>query len=513
MSTLLFVFIIALALSLLLTPFVRKLALKNNLLREPNARDLHTTAKPRVGGIAIYVAFVLPLVCALPLKTDISILLQDYRILIILCGATIMFAIGLIDDIRSLSPKIKLIGQLLVALFTWFGGVQINAVSASLSGGIELHLLSLPVTIFWIVLVTNAINLIDGLDGLAAGVTLLASLLMVLVCLSQGAFLLTLGFTALAGSLLGFLRYNFNPASIFMGDSGSYFLGYTVATLSIFGSVKGQMTLAMLIPFLALGVPIFDALLSPMRRFARGKKIFSPDRKHLHHRLIQWGCTQRQAVLILYGFTILLAAVAFTLVYAKNERAAFILLVPAAALIFCFRKLGYLHYFAVDKMYGWLLDISEVSRLSHSSRSYLDILLNIKSAKDIDEMWHFIEEAFCMIDLTYGRLEFADTFPQSTCAGRIYEWMPKQADLQTSRGSNTEKTEGTEKLAFRMDMPIFCDGSDGENRQISQAILLGTLSVKKDVAKPIKNFTLRRLSQLRRILSERFTELAPGKDA
>ena len=334
MTTLTYVFIIALCSALILTPLVRKFALARDLVQHPTSRGSHTEPKPRIGGIALYASFLLALFASLPLQTSISELLYDDRYLAILLGVTLMFVTGLIDDIYGLKSSTKLISQLVAGLITWHGGVQIDVVSVTLYSGIEIGWLSLPVTLFWIVLVTNAINLIDGLDGLAAGVTLFVSIMMLVLCVISHNYIIAIGFAALAGATLGFLRYNFNPASIFMGDSGSYFLGYIIATMSIVGSVKGQTTFAMLIPFLALGVPIFDAILSPLRRFATGKNMFKPDHKHLHHKIMESGEGHRNTVLIIYAITFILSAAAFSLIYVKDERAALILLIPAVILFF-----------------------------------------------------------------------------------------------------------------------------------------------------------------------------------
>ena len=163
--------------------------------------------------------------------------------------------------------------------------------------------LSLPLTVFWFLLVLNALNLIDGLDGLASGITLFVALTLLIVWDSPSNLIVAMALAALAGASLGFLRYNFHPASIFLGDSGSYFLGYNLAALSILGSLKSEAAVAILIPIVALGVPVIDALWSPVRRFILGQRIFTPDRDHIHHRLLKLGYTHRRAVLLLYAIT------------------------------------------------------------------------------------------------------------------------------------------------------------------------------------------------------------------
>ncbi|MFC1831328.1 glycosyltransferase family 4 protein [Thermodesulfobacteriota bacterium] len=489
MNTLIFVFVCALGGALVITPLMRRFALAHGLVRKPTARDSHTEAKPRIGGIALYLSFFLALVASLPLQTNISEMLYDYRYLAILCGASLMFVTGLVDDIYGLKSSTKLLSQIVAGLVTWYGGVHIHAVSLTLSSGVELGWLSLPVTVFWIVLVTNAINLIDGLDGLAAGVTLFVSLMMGLLCIINGNFIVAIGFVALAGATLGFLRYNFNPASIFMGDSGSYFLGYSIAALSILGSVKGQATFAMLIPFLALGVPIFDALFSPLRRFAKGRKMFSPDHSHLHHKLMESGEGHRKAVIILYSITVALSAVAFCLIYVRDERAALILLVPAAILFFLFRKIGYLNYLAIDRIYGWLRDITESTKISGASRTFLDHQVEISKAHTLDEMWVAAARGFSFLQLDQVDLALAPLFPGENEPPLPFHWNSDNATSDCLAG-----------YRFKIEYPLLSRGD--------QTVLHGRLTIYKYTnVVPIRQFTIRRIEQLQQELTRKIAEL------
>jgi len=451
---------------------------------------------PRIGGVALYISFFLAIAVAVLFQTDVSnLVLHENRLITIFSVATLIFLVGLLDDLRSLSAFSKLLFQLVAGLITWLGGVQINVLSISLTSGTQLDWLSLPVTLFWIVLVINAINLIDGLDGLAAGITLFVSLFMLLLCIISHKFLIALGFAALSGSTLGFLRYNFNPASIFMGDSGSYFLGYCLASFSILGSLKGQTTLAMLIPFLALGVPLFDALLAPVRRFFRGKKLFSPDNKHMHHRLVKYGLTQRNVVFIMYSITVLLSVVAMLLVYARDEQAAFILLVPAVVCFLTFRKLGYINYFAVDKVYGWFRDLTDAAGISYDRRTFLDIQLRIEKSQSLDEMWELaggILERFAFQKATLT----LDTACKSASNKSTFDWY----------GIQSGKTEGTgeyieikDKYILKLSLPLIEDCSSRN--------FLGKLILEKDIEKKsIHHYTMRRIEQLRRVLIKRISK-------
>jgi len=209
------------------------------------------------------------------------------------------------------------------------------------------------VTVFWFILFINAVNIVDGLDGLAAGIVVFASLVMVILSILQDDFLSAIFFAAMAGAALGFLRYNFNPASIFLGDGGSYFLGYSIAAFSIMGSVKSQVSVALLIPLLALGIPLFDTLLSPLRRFLLGKKLFQPDAAHFHHRLLEKGLTARNAVYVIYLITLFLCIISIAIVNIRDERAGLFVIVLGAAAVIFVRKLGYFEYFGSKKIYSW----------------------------------------------------------------------------------------------------------------------------------------------------------------
>ena len=280
MATVLFIFVAACLISLALTPAIRQLALHFNLTDKPSARKMHSRKIPRIGGVALFISFFLPFLFLFVFRRDsvsVQNLFADNSNLCFVTGAVLIFLLGLLDDVRELSFLFKIFGQLLVAIFVYNCGFQITAVTTPFGADFSIGFLSLPLTVFWFLLVINAINLIDGLDGLAAGICLFVSLSMLFVCIVNGNLTSALAFAALAGALIGFLRYNFYPASIFMGDSGSYFLGYCLAALSIGGAIKGQVATAMLIPIIALGVPLMDTLWAPLRRFISGQNML--DRK------------------------------------------------------------------------------------------------------------------------------------------------------------------------------------------------------------------------------------------
>ncbi len=305
----------------------------------PNARKVHAQPIPRLGGLAIYLAFL----AAVFLTVDIT-----KEIIGLLLGATLIVAIGIIDDLKDLPAKVKLVGQILAAMVLVLFDIRIDWLTNPFSGFlfddvIYLEYLAVPATLFWIVGLTNTVNLIDGLDGLAAGVSMIASVTILLVALQQNDILIAILMAALAGSAFGFLHYNFNPARIFMGDTGSMFLGYVLAGVSILGAVKSAATIALIVPIFALGLPILDTTFAIVRRYMSGKPIFKPDRGHLHHRLLDLGFTQKQAVLLMYVVSGLLGLSAIALSEVSSGGLALcIVLFVLAAVMFGAKKLGIL---------------------------------------------------------------------------------------------------------------------------------------------------------------------------
>lgn len=324
-------FLIALTCVYALTPLVISFAVKAGAMDAPDARKVHKNPIPRLGGIAIYAAFMLAAFFTVDLTRDIQGLLL---------GGTVVMLVGIVDDLKNLPAKVKLLGQIAAAAILVFYDVRIDFVSDPFGDFIYLEYLAIPVTLFWVVGLTNTVNLIDGLDGLAAGVSTIASATILLVALQQGDLLVTVLTAALAGSAFGFLHYNFNPAKIFMGDTGSMFLGYMLAGISIIGAVKSAATIALIVPILALGLPILDTTFAIVRRYMSGVPIFKPDKGHLHHRLLDLGFTQKQAVLLMYVISGMLGLSAIALTEVSNSMAACILATVVFAAGLGAKKIG-----------------------------------------------------------------------------------------------------------------------------------------------------------------------------
>ena len=311
----------AVAISFLSTPLVKTLAYKVGAIDVPkDNRRMHKVPIPRLGGLAIFLAFLLSAL----IFADIDRQLQG-----ILLGAVIIVVLGALDDVLALKALPKLIVQIIAAGVAVYHGCVIQFISNpnvfSNASYLNLGWLSVPITIIWIVAITNAVNFIDGLDGLAVGVSSISAAALIVIALMVAETNIAIILCALFGACLGFIPYNMNPAKIFMGDSGSTFLGYILATLSITGLFKMYAIISFAVPFLILGLPIFDICFAFLRRIAHGQSPMQADRGHVHHRLIDMGFTQKQAVAIAYMLTAILGLAAVVLT-SSGELKALILI-------------------------------------------------------------------------------------------------------------------------------------------------------------------------------------------
>lgn len=322
MKSSLVIFVAAFGVSALLTPLVRLFALRIGAFDEPDPRRVHQGRIPRLGGIAVVVAFFASLLILFAFeKSSLGRLLVGEPVLVggLFVGGVGAALLGAVDDLKGVRALHKLLAQVGLATVAYACGFCIDAVALPWIGTVEFGLFGLPLTILWFVAVMNAVNLIDGLDGLAGGIAFFACISNFVVGWMNDALLVVVLSAALAGAVLGFLIYNFNPASIFMGDTGSLFLGFVLAASSLLGSsVKSSTTVALLVPILALGVPIMDTLFAMVRRWLERRPLFAPDRGHIHHKLLDLGLTHRRAVLTLYGVSVVLAASAIAVAAGQN---------------------------------------------------------------------------------------------------------------------------------------------------------------------------------------------------
>lgn len=326
------IFMTAFAISWLMSPLSKRLAYIVGAIDKPKARGVHDHPLARLGGVAIYAAFVITtLVYLRPLRRDM------WGIII---GATVVMLVGVLDDIVTLRPGVKFLGQVLAALVLPLAGVQIAYISNPFGGGINFGIWGVPLTILWVVGICNAINFVDGLDGLAAGISSIASITLLAVAIGQGQAPIIMLTLVLAGSTLGFLPFNFNPAKMIMGDSGAMFLGYILAAVSIQGTLKSATALAVFIPLVALGLPILDTTLVVVKRVFNGRKPTEADRNHLHHRLLDMGLSQKQAVGVLYSVSGFCGVSALALTQATPVSGVLLVIGLVLALLFVGRKVG-----------------------------------------------------------------------------------------------------------------------------------------------------------------------------
>jgi UDP-GlcNAc:undecaprenyl-phosphate/decaprenyl-phosphate GlcNAc-1-phosphate transferase len=372
--------------SLFLTPLVRDVALSFGIVDHPDQkRKLHSRPIPRVGGIAIFLSYLLPFSAI-----QLGLIHVDFTTLHgprwggVLAAATLVFLTGLLDDLIQLRPWQKLAGQFVAAGVAYWSGVHIPG----FHGQPLASWLSLALSIIWLVGCTNAFNLIDGLDGLAAGVGLFATITILIAALIQRDMGLVIVTIPLAGCLLGFLRYNFNPASIFLGDSGSLSIGFFLGCCGVLWGQKSATLLGITAPLMALTIPLLEVLLSMARRFLRSQPIFSADRRHIHHLLLDRGLTPRKVALLIYG-TCAIAAVFSLLQNAFSDRFnGLILVLFAAAVWIGIQHLGYSEFglatrFFVKGTFSHIIDV-EV-RLEQLERA-------LAAAGDLDQYWQVLRQ-------------------------------------------------------------------------------------------------------------------------
>lgn len=289
-------FVIAFMLSLVIVPVVRRFCLRKGLVDIPNERKVHKDPIPRLGGVAIWLCTIFTFVILVFINWDYP---YGNGLSGILVGGSIMFLLGLVDDLYDLSPKFKLIVQVGAALIAFLLGVKIEVLYNPFGPAFSLGLLSLPITLIWLVGLSNAMNFIDGVDGLAGGVSTICAVTLCVVAIYTNQPISALVAAILAGSMMGFLVFNFHPARIFMGDSGALFAGFVLAGLSVTGVLKG-LTATMLLPILILVVPIIDMSYSVLRRLYKGTNLLKADADHIHHKLLKAGLSHNRTVAVLY---------------------------------------------------------------------------------------------------------------------------------------------------------------------------------------------------------------------
>jgi len=351
MKTYFVLFLAAAFTSAVITPLLRRLCQRFGLVDVPRGdRHVHRTPIPRLGGVGIFLSVVIALSSLLFVR---NLLTQNLRVEIKSIGAFLLcsllvVAVGAYDDLRGANAMVKFVALGVITMIFYALGGRIEGLSIPFFGQVTLHpILGCLLTLVWVVGIANAFNLIDGVDGLATGSALFSSLVLLTISVMQGRALLAVILLALTGALAGFLRYNFNPASIFLGDSGSLFVGFALAALSIMGSQKASTAVAVAIPILAFGLPVVDATVTIGRRLLSGKPIFKGDREHIHHMLLARGWSQRRVALVLYAVSAAFGLAAMMFVNGGSGMTAVMLFVLGGAIALA---LGNLRYHEVDEL-------------------------------------------------------------------------------------------------------------------------------------------------------------------
>lgn len=326
---------VALAATLIATPIVRDLSLRASLVDRPGGRKVHLKAVPRLGGVGIFAGFAASLAVevagGLSGWWPVAIASTDLPLLGALAGCVVIFVVGLVDDIRGLTPGVKFAGQMLAAALPIAAGLRMEFIGNPFGDGLlQMGLLSYPVTAIWIVAFANVFNLIDGLDGLAAGVAGIAGVSFLLLAIDMNMVVAAVLAAALIGACAAFLRYNFNPASIIMGDSGALFIGFALGCMSLLGVMKSAAAITLVAPLLVIGVPVFDTASAIIRRWRSGRPIQEADNGHIHHRLLHRGFSQRQTVLTIYAWSAALALGGYSMRHVPITARIVVFLVLAA---------------------------------------------------------------------------------------------------------------------------------------------------------------------------------------
>jgi UDP-GlcNAc:undecaprenyl-phosphate GlcNAc-1-phosphate transferase len=392
-------FVVSLLFSFVLTWGVRNLAMGRGWVAPPiQDRDLHETPLPRVGGVPIFLSFLVGISIALLVGPHVSVFRSGFSIrtlLTVLVPGTLIFLLGLCDDIYSLGPYTKFAVQGVAAILLFAGGLRILDLPVLFGARHLTWYIGLPVTILWVIGITNAFNLIDGLDGLAAGSALFSTFVVLVVALSSGSSLVSLLTVALAGAIVGFLRFNFNPATIFLGDCGSLFIGFMLSALALEGAQKAPTVIAVAIPVVSFGLPILEAALSVLRRLIGGKPLFRADREHIHHKLLQHGMSPRQAVIALYAVSALFALLSLFLLWPGRSTLGLVLVVIGTCVWFGVQHLGYLEFWEIRRVAKRTVEQRGIFANDLAIRRAIE---ELKAAADCVQVCRILEAAFSTND-------------------------------------------------------------------------------------------------------------------
>jgi UDP-GlcNAc:undecaprenyl-phosphate/decaprenyl-phosphate GlcNAc-1-phosphate transferase len=433
-------FLLSLASAFVLTRSVRDFATSRGWVASPTQeRHLHSSPLPRLGGVAIFLSFAACMAVAafwsarhrgpqspFFLRTMVTILVP----------AALVFLLGVYDDLRGVGPYFKFSVQGIAATMLFMGGLRIVNIPVLFGDRFLPWYFGLPFTVLWVLAITNAFNLIDGLDGLAAGSALFSTLVAFVVALLNAQSLVTFMTIALAGAILGFLRFNFNPATIFLGDSGSLFIGFVLSALALAGAQKAPTIVAVAIPVVSFGLPILETALSIMRRLISGRPVFTADREHIHHKLLQHGMTHRQVVILLYGVSAIFALLSLFLLWPTGSSLGLVLAVLGIGIWIGVQHLGYLEFGELARVAQRTFDQPQIFVNNLAIRRATE---ELKVARDYDQVRRILVAAFDSNDFDSFELKIellpGEQLPiaaESRRAGPAFRWskagVPKVLD-------------------------------------------------------------------------------------
>ena len=457
MGVFVFVFLESLLLATGVTPAVIWLAHRINALDRPGVRTVHGRPIARIGGVAIFLSAMVTIFTALFADSRLQEAFASLRLpLGMLLGmATMVFLIGLTDDLRGLPARVKFLAETAGAVVLCLVGVRISSIA--ITDGFVVHLGSWGwvLTVLWIVGVTNAVNLSDGLDGLAGGVSAIACAVIAAFAVHSQNLIMAVLMLALLGGLCGFLFYNFNPAKVFMGDCGSLFVGFTIASSSMMCLSKSSALVGLALPVLALGIPIFDTLFSILRRYLERRSLFAPDRSHFHHRLLDLGLQQRHAVIAIYLATLLAAGMGLFMMVSRNITSLVVFGCVLLLIVLLFRWVGAVH---LDKTLNGLHDKYAFSHQQREDRkTFENLQLQFRQVHDARQWWQAVCEAGRRMDFAW--LSLKTTYADGRTEEELWRSPQTSPDAQRIITITIPLTNGTADASRQFEIALWANGS------------------------------------------------------
>ncbi|MEN6333389.1 MAG: MraY family glycosyltransferase [Phycisphaerales bacterium] len=457
MTTYLAVYLGSLVLALLATPIVIRVATRIGAVDRPGVRTIHKKPVPRIGGVAIFIAAIAAIASVVFVNNNVGEAFRRVWLqLATLLGCCVMiFAVGLVDDLKGLPARVKFLAELIATILLCLAGVRITDIELTSDLVVPLGGWGCLLTILWIIGVTNAVNLSDGLDGLAAGVSAIACGVIAIFAVHSHDPIMAVFMLALLGSLSGFLVFNFNPARIFMGDCGSLFLGFTIASASVMCMTKSAAVVGLALPALALGIPIFDTLFSMLRRFLERRSMFAPDRSHFHHKLLDLGLQQKHAVLTIYLATLAAAGMGLFMLMSEDFSALVIFSCVLLLIVLLFRVVGAVH---LHETIARLHDKHVTALCQRNERkTFENLQLKFRQVHGQSQWWQAVCEAADRMDFAW--IAMKTTMPDGRIEEEIWRAPEVKPDLARIVTMTIPLENGEKGVKRQFEAAICTDGS------------------------------------------------------